>query len=541
MRPGAFILPMVLSAIAIAAEPPRPNLVLILADDMGFTDLGCTGGEVPTPNLDRLAARGVLMTQFYNAARCCPTRASLLTGLYPHEAGMGDMVEGRVRRDGTFLPAYQGWLNEQAPTLAELLRAEGYRTLFSGKWHVGNEEKHWPDRRGFERTFAIIHGTSSYFEDVPWFSQNQFRRIHRDGVPFTLEPGSYLTDTITDQALEFLHDSRGDEPFFLYLAYTAPHWPLHARDEDIERFVGKYQNGWDALRRERIQKMRQLGLLDADAPSPPPYRNRSQPALTPEWDTLSPDERAVWDRRMATYAAQVFAMDRAIGRVIAALEARGKLDDTLIVFLSDNGATDASVYRARAWVARRDGPVGSARSFDSYGAGWASASNGPFRLFKTSVAEGGIRTPLIAHYPRGLAPRLVTESYGHVIDILPTFVGLARRSQPAPRPTAPRVSGIDLLPAWRGQPDSGERPLFWEHQGHFAVRSGDWKLLHVARRDDGIKPGIQLFNLKDDPAELRDLSASESDKVHDLSRTYDAWAKKVGVEPWDSLQLARQL
>lgn len=537
MRLVVFLTLVLSSTLLNGAEPRRPNLVLILADDMGYADLGCTGAEIPTPHLDRLAAQGVLMTQFYNAARCCPTRASLLTGRYPHEAGMGDMVEGRVRRDGTFLPAYQGWLNEQAPTVAELLRAAGYRTYFSGKWHVGNEDPHWPDRRGFERTFAMIHGAASYFEDVPWIAADQFRRLHRDGQPYSLPPGAYLTDTITEHALDFLDAPRGGSPFFLYLAYTAPHWPLHAPEEDIARFVGRYQDGWDALRVRRMKRMQELGLIPAAADLPPPYRNASQPVLTPEWETLSSEERQRWDRRMATYAAQVFAMDRAIGRLVAALEARGELDDTLLVFLSDNGATDAAIYRAKSWVARRDGPIGSARSFDSYGGGWASASNGPFRLFKTTVAEGGIRTPLIAHYPRQLAPRVVKETYGHVIDLLPTFLGLAGAAGAVPA----AADGVDLLPAWRGEPSRGERLLFWEHQGHFAVRAGNWKLLHVARTKDWGRPSTELFNLAADPAELHDLSRTESGKLHELQRAYDAWARRVGVEPWDSLQLARPM
>lgn len=516
-----------------------PNIIIILADDMGFSDLACTGAEYPTPHLDRLAHEGVLMTQFYNAARCCPSRAALLTGLYPHQAGMGDMVEGRLRLDSTFLPSYQGWLKTEFPTIAEVLRAVGYQTYFSGKWHVGNEQQHRPDVRGFERSFAMIHGAGNYFNNEPWITHHQFLQYTLDGKPYTLPTECYLTDLITDHALSFIKDSSTNKPFFLYLSYTAPHWPLHAKEEDIQRFQGLYMEGWETIRQQRFEKQKELGLFPPDASLSNPFKNEQKPLLTPDWDTLSVKSRLKWDRRMATYAAQMYAMDKGIGKIIQQLTQSGQLENTLILFLSDNGATNAAIYLANSWVADRSGPIGSAQSFDSYGAMWANVSNTPFQLFKSRTMEGGIRTPLIAYFPKRFPARIETQTYGHIIDIFSSCLNLAEINEDSDHfvPT----EGISLLPLWEDRSLPSGRPLYWEHHDNWAVRKGPWKLVHSPPNNPQNKDQTQLFHLENDPAELINLSTQYPDKASELRASYQNWADSVGVVPLDSLILARPL
>ncbi len=511
----------------------KPNIILILADDMGFSDLGCTGAEIPTPNLDRLAADGMIMPNFYNAARCCPTRASLLTGLYPHQAGMGDMVEGRLWKDSTFLQSYQGWLEEDAITLAEALKEADYQTFISGKWHIGNEEPQWPDNRGFDRTFAMLHGASNFFNMEPWITDDQFMRLHLDGEIY--EPGAdfYMTNAITEHAINFIREAKNEKPFFLYLSYTAPHWPLHALPEDIDKFRGQYMQGWHYVREKRLKKMKELGLIPADSEASPEYF--SDPKTTPQWDTLSQEDKETWNLRMAVYAAQIYRMDQGIGEVVSYLEKAGKLDNTIIMFLSDNGATKASIYMATSWVADRSGPIGSENSFDSYGARWANTSNTPFRLFKSFVAEGGIKTPFIMHWPAQITPETVKTNYGHVIDIMPTCLKAAGVA--AETLAEYNQEGVDLLGP-QFEVDTS-RVVYWEHNGHWAVRQGPWKLMYVDYKKSPV--AANLFNLNNDPAELYDLKNEYPEKARELHELYKAWADKVGVMPFDSLILARPI
>lgn len=514
-------------------KPDPPNIILILADDMGYSDLGCTGAEIPTPNLDRLAANGLMMPNFYNAARCCPSRASLLTGLYSHQAGMGDMVEGRLWKDSTFLQSYQGWLDEDATTLAEALKAADYQTLFSGKWHIGNEEPHWPDNRGFDRTFAMLHGASNFFNMEPWISEDQFMRLHLDGEIYHPGDDFYMTNAITDHAIDFMQDAAQEKPFFLYLSYTAPHWPLHALPEDIEKFRGKYMQGWHQVREERFKQMKELGIIPAEMELSPEFF--SDPMTTPQWDTLSQADKETWDLRMAVYAAQMYRMDQGIGKVISYLENAGKLDNTIIMFLSDNGATNAGIYRATSWIADRSGPIGSENSFDSYGARWANASNVPYRLFKHWTAEGGIKTPFIMHWPARIKPETVITNYGHLIDIMPTCLKAAGVPNATIRDY--NLEGVDLLvPKFE---EDTSRVIYWEHQGNWAVRKGPWKLMSVVYKKEPAEVG--LYNLEQDPAELHDLKNEFPEKTKELHGLYKTWAERVAVMPFDSLILARPI
>jgi len=505
----------------------RPNIVVILADDLGFSDLGCYGSEIATPNIDRLAAEGTRFTRFYNAARCCPTRAALLTGLYPHQAGVGHMVADRKT------PAYQGRLNDRCITLAEALRPQGYRTLMAGKWHVGNDRPHWPVDRGFDRSVALIGSGRHYFMLPPG------RILARDDQPISPPPGDfYLTDFFADNAVRMLDEAgRRPDPFLLYLAFTAPHWPLHARPDDVARHRDAYKEGWDVLRERRHRRMIQEGIVEAGWPL------SARDPRVPAWrDAPDHDWQAA---RMAAYAAQIDCMDRGVGRVVAKLRDLGKLENTLVVFLSDNGGCSEDITGKDRWQeddipkATTDGrPIrignhpsilpGPPDTFSSYGMEWAGLSNTPFRLFKSWVHEGGIAAPLIVRWPRGLTAKGVVRAPGHVIDLLPTCLQAAGADYPRTRgdqPTLP-LEGRSLLPVLRGAAPP-RRDLFWEHEGNRAVQDGRWKLVAVN------KEPWELYDLVSDRTELKNRAAEEPDLVRTLAARYDAWARRCGVLPWN--------
>ena len=402
----AMVMPAGLDAArAAAGSGKKPNIVLIMADDMGFSDIGCYGGEIHTPNLDKLAAGGLRFTQFYNAARCCPTRASLLTGLYPHQAGIGHMV------GNSGYPAYQGYLNERCVTIAEALKPAGYRTFMSGKWHVGEDRPHWPTDRGFDRYFGLISGAANYFDIAQDKAQGVKRQMAIDDQPYTPpEEGFYMTDAFTDHAVEFVEGhGRSKQPFFLYLPYTSPHWPLHAWPQDIAKYKGKYLQGWDALRQERYERMVKMGIISD--------KWKLSPRDTTTWPWDDEKNKELLDLKMAVYAAQIERMDYGIGRVLDKIKEIGAEQNTLVLFLADNGgcAEGGPVGVDN----RKNGlPPGAADSFMSYGLSWANASNTPFRRYKHWVHEGGIATPLIAYWPAGhQEPRLAhppaRPSYRH--------------------------------------------------------------------------------------------------------------------------------
>ena len=483
----------------------RPKIVVILVDDMGYSDLGCYGSAIRTPHLDGMAERGIRFSQFYITPRCCPSRAALLTGLYPHQAGIGHMV-------GDYgLPGYRGFLSDRCVTLAEALRPAGYRTLMSGKWHVGEHRPHWPCDRGFDRHVGLISGASNYWQ------LDERRQMAIDDQPFIPEPdGFYMTDFITDRAVAMI-EQHGPEaqPFFLYVAYTAPHWPLHAWPEDIERYRGRYRKGWDAVRDERLARQLELGLIEERWPLTP------RDGDAPPWEDVEDPERR--DLMMAVYAAQVDRMDQGVGRILAALREAGVEDNTLVMFLSDNGGCAEEIERGEPGV-----PPGPRESFLSYGLPWANASNTPFRLYKHWVHEGGIATPFIAQWPARMRGGQLTHQLGHVVDIMATCLDAAGAEYPEElggQPIQP-LEGRSLLPVFDGGERDPEHAVFWEHEGNRAVRRGRWKL--VSKHPGG----WELYDMAADRTELTDLSGRHPDVAADLAARYAAWAAPRNVLPW---------
>jgi arylsulfatase A-like enzyme len=499
-----------------AGPADRPNIVLIMADDMGYSDIGCYGGEISTPNLDRLAARGLRFSQFYNAARCCPTRASLLTGLYPHQAGIGDMVGNKG------YPAYQGYLNDACVTIAEALKPAGYHTLMAGKWHVGERRPHWPTDRGFDRYFGLISGAANYFDISKTKAKGVTRQMAFDDQPYQPpKDGFYMTDAFTDHAVQFLDEhGRDEQPFFLYLAYTAPHWPLHALPEDVAKYRGKYLQGWDALRDERYARMVQMGLLSGKWPLSP-----RDPANQP-WDQEK--DKELMDLKMAVYAAQIERMDRGIGRVLDKVRQLGKEDNTLVLFLADNGGCHEG--GPRGFDNRGNGlPPGGVDSYMSYGQSWANASNTPFRRYKHWVHEGGISTPLVACWPGvGQNEGRITPEVGHIVDIMATCLDAAGIGYPTTHQghAVTPLEGRSLLPVLTGGRRRGHPALYWEHEGNRAVRQGKWKLVATAGGP------WELYDLEADRTELNNLAAAHPEKVAELAARYADWAERCGVLPW---------
>jgi arylsulfatase len=520
----ALALALLLAVVPGSARAERhPNILLILADDLGWSDLGCYGSEIRTPTLDRLAQDGLRLTQFYNSARCSPSRAALLTGLHPHQVGM---------------PNLGGHLNDRCVTLAEALAPAGYDSFMSGKWHVGQPG---PIARGFKEFYGFVEGHS-----VDCWDEGAMVRLPAGRSKRTYAPGTfYATDAITDHALDFLAAARTapERPWFLYVAYNAPHFPLHAPREDIAKYEPLYAQGWDRVRERRLARQKELGLVPEDLTLTPrsvipanPFNVQTGWADkdNPAWDTLPADRRADLARRMAVFAAMVDHMDRSIARLVAELKATGQFEDTVILFLSDNGACAEwdpfgfdGTSGPRNVLHRGDdlAQVGGPGSYISYGSGWANASNTPWRLYKHYNHEGGIATPFIAHWPAGVKRRGELDPRpAYLTDVMPTCLELAGAAYPQ-RHDGHEVlppEGVSLLAAFRGEP-ARPRMLFFEHEGNRAVRDGAWKL--VALRG---KPW-ELYHIETDRGELKDLAGEQPERVERLARAWDAWAERCNV------------
>lgn len=516
----------------------RPNIIVILADDLGYSDLGCYGGEIRTPRIDRLAKNGLRMTQLYNAARCCSTRASLLTGLYPHQAGVGAMSADNQK------PGYRGFLTERCVTVPTLLRTAGYQTFMSGKWHLrgkGNPDC-VPTSHGFDEFFGHFRAYASYYR------QDLFTRMPADRPRRMWDKNRfYATDAITDCAIDFVQQANATEkPFFLYVAYNAPHFPLQAPRDQIDAYIDVYRSGWDKIRQSRFARMLELGLVDEgttlsarghvtkvpDRNADSPYYDRQIPA----WDDLPADRQNDLVRRMATYAAMVEIMDRNIGRLVDQLTDLGQLENTLIVFLSDNGACaewdpygfDNNPYPTNRLYRRHElAEMGGPSTFHSYGTGWANVSNTPFRLYKHYNHEGGISAPAIVHWPEGIDNQgTINRDPAHVIDLAPTFLALAGVEHPAQKNGTPLLplAGQSLLEIWRGGVPL-QRPLFFEHEGNRAVRLGKWKLVWT-----NYQQVWELYDISRDRSETRNLAEQLPQRVEQMSKLWEQWARNSFVE-----------
>ncbi|MCF0070624.1 arylsulfatase [Dyadobacter sp. CY261] len=513
----------VIALVPASAQRPsdKPNIVLILGDDMGFSDLGSFGSEINTPNLDRLAGEGLRITQFYNSGRCCPSRAALLTGLYPHQAGIGDMVQDKGS------PAYQGYLSKNSATIAQLLKTGGYNTIVSGKWHVGLVPSAWAVNRGFDQSFTLQNNGSSYFNSEPLYNDGRTVTFQLNGRGIQrYDTSRYLTQAITDFAIQSIDRIKDQKnPFFLYLAYNAPHWPIQALPEDIARYKGKYLQGWDALRESRYRKLVSLGIIQKEWKLSPRYEK------APEWNALTAAEKDQWDTRMAIYAAMIDRMDQCIGQVLAKLKATGRDRNTLVIFISDNGGSGDTV-REWDYVTQKKGEPGSVNSIDSYDPAWGNASNTPFKLFKKNTHEGGIASPFIAWFPGRIKANTLSQQVGHITDIMPTLLEVAGVRYPITfgSENLTQLPGASLTRLFQHPQQVQDKTIFWEHEGSRAVRKRDWKL--VAE----INQPWELYDLKTDRSENNNLADRNPEKVKELEKEYLQWAAKVGVVDWNTIK-----
>lgn len=540
------------SLLAFAQAAERPNIVVILADDLGYSDLGCYGGEIETPHLDRLAENGVRFTQFYNASRCCPSRASLLTGLYQHQAGIGNMVYG------DWGEGYRANLVEEVATFGEVLGAAGYQTMMSGKWHVGHTDtRARPEVRGFQRFTGIYSHVDSYWKVLKGCD------IYRDGElfipaqenpenPYRPDEDFYTTDFFTDVSIDYIDQAleEPNRPFLLYLCHNAPHFPLETPDDLIEKYRGRYIKGWDVLRKEKFERMKAMGVLPEgqQLPEVRGFENKRIPGFTatgvssdvlPAWDSLSEEEQRELDFRRAMYAGQVDSLDQNVGRLVEHLEKRGALDNTLILFLSDNGCSGELGLFGMNWEQHREKNYETWKRKSgwsiSQGQCWAAFSNTPFRRYKKFTHEGGIATPLIAHWPAGIERpgRIESKQAFHLIDIMPTLLEGAGAEYPAERDghTIPSMEGVSLLLSIRGAEGAPvvDRALYWQHETHAAIREGDWKLV---TDDDRSVDGWELYDLSRDRSETENLAAQQPEKVAALYWKWKAWAGRVNAIPF---------
>ncbi|SEG16114.1 arylsulfatase [Bryocella elongata] len=529
---------------AARTNAPRPNIILILADDMGFSDIGCFGSEIATPHLDKLAQRGMRLTEYYNNPRCCPSRASIMTGLYSHQAGMGNMVVDHNRYP---FPAYAGILSAQTITIPEALKTAGYNTAMVGKWHLAPETEEskpqWPLQRGFDRFSGMISGASVYYESPHLFDGNT-----------TLPPppkDKYLTDIWAEKAAGYVTElaAEGKMPFFLYAAFNAPHWPIQAPEEDVKKYADRYREGWDKLREERHARQIAEGIVDPKWPLSP------RDPRVPAWEKAEDKE---WEiRRMAVYAAMIDKLDQGIGRIVDAVEKAGVMENTLIVFMSDNGGNAEELGRGQRTLPVTDSPEGPLHGFDpkgsipcengmtcagnipgvmpggeetfqSIGIPWGNCANTPFRLYKHYAQEGGISSPFVACWPKVIKPMgRPMAAVGHETDLMPTFLEAAGVTYPTHVAAGPIPAfvGQSLMPLFEGKKRT-RQPIFWEHEGNRAVRDGQWKL--VSRFPDA----WELYDMEADRTELHDLAAAQPARTKAMAAMWDEWAKLVGAQPW---------
>ena len=518
----------------------KPNIIVIMVDDLGYSDLGCYGGEISTPNIDALGYNGLRFTQMYNGARCCPSRAALLTGLHPHQAGIGQLTADLG------VPSYQGYLREGCVTISEVMKTAGYRTMISGKWHVASswdardrdnwvlgDKKHpMPKQRGFDRSFGILNAAESYWNPKSLILEDVLIDVETEDF--------HLTDAITDHAVDQIDESVAmGKPFFQYVAFSAPHWPLHAREDDIVKYEGKYMAGYDAIRTSRHEQQKGLGVVDDKWDISP------RDSDSPDWKDVRNKEYE--DIRMATYAAMVEQVDRGVGRIVDTLKAKGEFDNTIIMFLSDNGGCaelfqedgdwpDPSLWETELTLQGekvRAGDIPELRpgpdtTFQAVELPWANVSDTPFRLFKRWIHEGGISTPFIVHWPDQIDKANILNNPMHIIDISATCYEIAGAQYPKEHHDTEitPLEGESFLGALQGKELSRETSITIEHEGNRGIRIGDWKL--VAEWN---KPW-ELYNISDDRTEQNDLIDGEKDRAKAFEKLYFEWAERAEVLPW---------
>lgn len=526
----------------------KPNIVTFLFDDMGFSDLGCFGGEIDTPNMDKLAACGFRATQFYNTARCCPARASLLTGLYPHQAGVGMMV---YRDYGN---GYRGGLNNQCVTLAEVLKDSGYQTMLAGKWHAGHQPNMRPEVRGFERFTGIYTHVDSYWKILPgceiYCDGELIMDSGKPANPYNSEQEFYTTDFFTDVAIDYIDRSEGNSPFYLHICYNAPHFPLEAPDHLINKYRGHYLKGWDQLKVERLERMKAMGIVSPNQEMAVSagfgqknldgfdFKPSFDSELLPKWNDHNQDQKRELDFRRSMYAAQIDRLDENIGRVTECLRQKGLLENTLILIMSDNGCSGESGLYGMNWEQNRVSNYEEWRTVGgwsiSQGQCWASLSNAPLRKYKIFVHEGGIASPFIAHWPQGIPQpgRICTDQTFHLIDIMPTLCQVAGATYPQERNGCiiTPVQGKSMMP-WLANANKTNEPrtLYWQHETNAAIRIGDWKLV---TSDDRNPDKWELYDLNQDRSESNDLSQELPKQVKEMEVDWQKWAQRSDVLPW---------
>lgn len=517
---------------AVQAEDKQPNFLIILADDLGYSDITSFGGEINTPNIDSLASEGVRLTNFHAAPTCSPTRSMLMSGTDSHMAGLGNMGE-LIQPFQRNQPGYEGYLNERVASLAEVLRSGGYNTYTVGKWHLGRTEETSPAARGFDRSYILVQGGASHFDDQFAIIGNDPKAIYREnGKQVSAPEGFFSSQFYTDTMLEYIEQGRSNgKPFFALLSYTAPHWPLHVPDEWLDKYEGRYAAGYEAIRQERLARMKEMGLLPANVEA-----NVPMDGALPSWDQLTDEQKRREARSMELYASMVDNMDHHIGRVIDYLKKTGEYDNTFILFFSDNGAdgnNPEDLPGNDVWMKENfDNSLenmGRRGSYIAYGPQWAQVSTAPFPFFKGLTSQGGIQVPAIIRAPQVSQPGTITHEVAHVMDVMPTFLELAGIEQPSGTFNGREVAaieGISMRPILEGKA-MPERAIGWELFGRKALRKGDWKITNMNPPYGTAQ--WQLYNLAEDPTESRDLAARHPEKLAELLKDWEAYVARNNV------------
>lgn len=520
-----------------STEPAKPNILLILVDDLGYSDIGCYGSEIRTPNLDILAQQGVMFSDFYVSSLCAPTRAMLLTGVDNHQNGLGAMPPGHTENQ-YLQPGYEGSLNNRVVTLQEVLHDNGYHTYISGKWHLGHHKEKYPYNKGFEKSFVFLGGGSGHFSNAfalgPGEEPVSFYVRDEDEVD-KLPDDFFSTKNFSDEMINFITEQEDDSPFFGYLAYTAPHDPLHAPEDYLDKYAGVYNAGYEQIKKDRLARMKEIGIVNEPVPYNPGTGKYQQ------WNDLSEEEKKSQSRKMEIYAAMIENLDYHIGRVIDALKKSGKYENTIFLFMSDNGANpkEAIFYpgNSEEFLAENYnnslGNFGRSTSFISQGGAWAEVSNTPFTYFKTTTGEGGIHAPLIISGPNVISNHFQDLTGMHVCDIFPTLLDMANVTRPDTykgNELAP-IYGVSAMEFLTGNSDevrnTNTDPLFFEMMECRAVIKGKWKAM-MLQPPYAKEAKWELYDLSTDPLEKHNLAAQHSELLEDLTREWDLYAKDVG-------------